>query len=406
MAERQALPRGVVVGLRQTGPTSVLASAMSPRGSIPASAADGELSVTVTSRPARAATSAMPEPIRPQPTTPTLSITFATMRRPKLLTCRDLARPRSAPPHTTHWRGQLSVCQLSVTVISVAFTAAHSSRPTFTRNASAAPKVISAVSWTGPSRRTRTRSARWSTSTTDARHAFLWTAFRPRRVQRHGLWADHCDRRSVDVCGRDDKGCPAVDCKDPTHHRTGQQVDADELGHVRRPRMGGDLGERPVLHDVAVLDDHDPIRQRVGIDRIVCHQYRTSPELRRDGDAARGAPPPVLRRRVPPTVRPAARASAREQALAPTQPAGPDRLTVGADVIVRCPGSPPCAASAEPPRAQPTFRHREPSGRTPRSRAPTCAERAGIAGTSRPHDRCSDGTNMPDDGSSKIRRAR
>jgi len=41
---------------------------------IPASANAGELSVTVTSSPARAATSAIPEPIKPHPTTPTFSI--------------------------------------------------------------------------------------------------------------------------------------------------------------------------------------------------------------------------------------------------------------------------------------------------------------------------------------------
>ena len=42
--------------------------------------------------------------------------------------------------------------------------------------------------------------------------------------------------------------------------------------------MGGDLDERPVLHDMAVLDDHHPIGEGVRIDRIVCHQDGRAPE--------------------------------------------------------------------------------------------------------------------------------
>ena len=49
----------------------------------------------------------------------------------------------------------------------------------------------------------------------------------------------------------------------------GEQVHADQVGDVAGPRAGGDLGERAVLHDPARLEDHDPVGQGVGVDRVV-----------------------------------------------------------------------------------------------------------------------------------------
>ena len=63
--------------------SSVILFAVTPRSNDvtrrarPASAASAEASRTSTSSPARAHTSAMPEPINPQPMTPTRSIVFA-----------------------------------------------------------------------------------------------------------------------------------------------------------------------------------------------------------------------------------------------------------------------------------------------------------------------------------------
>src|SRR4051812_43780319 len=60
---------------------------------MPASAAPGELSVTTTSSPARTATSAMPDPINPHPTTPTRSITRDMLLSPSRESCQTPPAP-------------------------------------------------------------------------------------------------------------------------------------------------------------------------------------------------------------------------------------------------------------------------------------------------------------------------
>ena len=40
-----------------------------------------------------------------------------------------------------------------------------------------------------------------------------------------------------------------------------------------RSRVRGDLDEGAILHDMTVLDDHDPVRQCERVDRIMSHQY-------------------------------------------------------------------------------------------------------------------------------------
>ena len=51
-----------------------------------------------------------------------------------------------------------------------------------------------------------------------------------------------------------------------THRGTGRlaakEVHADEIGDVLGPRPRRDLGRRPDLRDLAVLEDHDAIRER------------------------------------------------------------------------------------------------------------------------------------------------
>jgi NDP-sugar pyrophosphorylase family protein len=49
----------------------------------------------------------------------------------------------------------------------------------------------------------------------------------------------------------------------------GEQVGADEIGHVARPGSSSDIGQGAVVADPAVLDHQDAIGQGVGIDRVV-----------------------------------------------------------------------------------------------------------------------------------------
>ena len=322
----------------------------------------------------------MPEPIRPQPTTPTLSITFVTFRRPMFLTCGDLARPLAARSLVA----RPDAAQFRVTEISVAFTAAHSSRPTLISHC-----LGSADGDLGGQLDRDLRDARAHDRHDGRRRPPMPATCCAGCPSGRIACSDTACGRITAIAGPSTSAAattrvaPPSTANTPAHHRTGQQVHADELGHVRRPRMGGDLGERPVLHDMAILDDHHSISQRVGVDRIVRHQHGRSLEARRDGDAARGAPRPGSRHRAQPTVRRAAGASARRQALGRARPAAPDRRTAGRDATVRCPRCPPCEARAGLLDARTTCRRRVPAARTQRSRAPTCAERAGTAETSR-----------------------
>ena len=51
--------------------------------------------------------------------------------------------------------------------------------------------------------------------------------------------------------------------------RAGEQVEADELGDVARPGVGGDVGQRALLHHVTALEDDDAVGEGVGVDGIV-----------------------------------------------------------------------------------------------------------------------------------------
>ena len=85
------------------------------------------------------------------------------------------------------------------------------------------------------------------------------------------LRAEDGERRSVGRAGEDDGrtvgrrqhvvGDVAVD-----------QVGPDQLGDVARPRVGGDLGDRPDLDDPPGIEDCDSIGERVCVDRIVGDQ--------------------------------------------------------------------------------------------------------------------------------------
>ena len=268
---------------------------------MPASAAAGELSVTVTSSPARAATSAIPDPINPQPTTPTFRSPVPRRNVRDVWRSQDLARFLVEGD-----------CDLG------GLTAAHSSRPTLMPNDSADGAVISAVSWIGPSQaNTNPVGARRSTSITAALHVLRWLP-----SGRLACNETACGRitaiagPSMSSAATNSVGA-AIDREDTAHHRPGQQVDAHQFGDIRGARMGGDIGERPILHDVAVLDDHHPVGKGVRVDRVVRDEDRPSPGTRRDVAATRDGPRPALQDPTPPTDRRAAAAWVRTQVPAP-----------------------------------------------------------------------------------------
>ena len=52
-------------------------------------------------------------------------------------------------------------------------------------------------------------------------------------------------------------------------HRADHQVHPHQVGHVARPGVGRDLGQGAGLHGSTALEDHHPIGQGVGVERIV-----------------------------------------------------------------------------------------------------------------------------------------
>ena len=59
-----------------------------------------------------------------------------------------------------------------------------------------------------------------------------------------------------------------------------QQVDADEVGDVPRPRSSRDLGDRPDLRDPAVLEHDEAIGERDRVEQLVGHEDRAPGERR------------------------------------------------------------------------------------------------------------------------------
>ena len=120
--------------------------------------------------------------------------------------------------------------------------------------------------------------------------------------------------------------------------RAGHEVDADQVGHVARPRVRGDVRERPSWTTVR-LDDHHPIGQRVGVDGIVGDQHaiRRTPRWRRSSRrTSRGYRRPARR-----TARRAAAATARSPAHGRGRRAAPGRPTAR-------PGGRPAIVEAHP----------------------------------------------------------
>ena len=163
---------------------------------------------------------------------------------------------------------------------------------------------------------------------------------------------------------------------------TVEQVDADQIGDVARARAAGDLGDRPRLRDPAVLEHHEAIGQRDGVEQLVGHEdprpgegrevrSQVAPQLGAGTDVERGEglveqqQPGLGHERARPA-RPAA--AARPTARLGFSPAR-SRQPDACEPLVRtqrgrrratCPG---CAA------------------RTPRSRARSGAGRGGSPGT-------------------------
>ena len=87
-------------------------------------------------------------------------------------------------------------------------------------------------------------------------------------VQRDGVRVHHGEDRAVPGIGDDE--VLAVGQVDPRSGRgAAEQVDADEVGDVARPRPGGDLLDGAVLREPAVLEDEQPVGQRERVDRVV-----------------------------------------------------------------------------------------------------------------------------------------
>ena len=55
----------------------------------------------------------------------------------------------------------------------------------------------------------------------------------------------------------------------PSSAVAGEEVDADEVGDVAGPGLGGDVGERAGLHDAPAFEDDDAVGQGVGVDGVV-----------------------------------------------------------------------------------------------------------------------------------------
>ena len=55
----------------------------------------------------------------------------------------------------------------------------------------------------------------------------------------------------------------------PVVHVAGHQVGADQLGHVARPGVGGDLGQVALLAHPARLHHDHPVGEGVGVDGVV-----------------------------------------------------------------------------------------------------------------------------------------
>ena len=68
--------------------------------------------------------------------------------------------------------------------------------------------------------------------------------------------------------GRDDPSAGGGDDR-PVAAGAAQQVDADEIGDVARPGLGGDIGERAGLDDRTTFEDDDAVGECVGVDWIV-----------------------------------------------------------------------------------------------------------------------------------------
>jgi len=104
------------------------------------------------------------------------------------------------------------------------------------------------------------------------------TALRPRQVQRHGLRTDHGEDRSGRLLPHGHHS-PAVQPDAPSHTGSGQQGEPDEARHVVGAGPAVHLSRGAGLDDRAVLDDHDPVGECHGVDRIMGHQDGAPAEL-------------------------------------------------------------------------------------------------------------------------------
>ena len=52
-----------------------------------------------------------------------------------------------------------------------------------------------------------------------------------------------------------------------------EQVHSDEVGREPRARMTAYVRRRPLLDDVSILENHQPVGERHGVHRVVGHQH-------------------------------------------------------------------------------------------------------------------------------------
>ena len=55
----------------------------------------------------------------------------------------------------------------------------------------------------------------------------------------------------------------------PSSPDAGEEIDADEVGDVSGSGLGGDVGQRSGLHDLAGFEDDDAVGEGVGVDGVV-----------------------------------------------------------------------------------------------------------------------------------------
>ena len=82
-------------------------------------------------------------------------------------------------------------------------------------------------------------------------------------------WGWITAKAAPDGCIGDHHAHPVRRREHPVGHHARHEVHPDEIGDVPRARMGRHLGECSRLHDVTGIEDHHPVDERIGVDRIV-----------------------------------------------------------------------------------------------------------------------------------------